>query len=174
MNGTPEVQMSEGVQSASPIILTEKQKERRKIINKKYRDKHRDNINAYRRKFAAQRRQDPMFRLSSAISCLILQSLKGGAKDGWRKILGYGIDELRAHLEKQFEPWMNWDNYGLHGWHIDHIIPISVFNYQTVEDLDFKRCWALKNLRPLGAYDNYTKGAKLEKSFQPALLLKGI
>ena len=64
---------------------------------------------------------------------------------------------------------MTWDNYGK--WHIDHIVPISVFNYTKTEHEDFKRCWALGNLRPLWAFDNISKGAKLEKHFQPYLEL---
>ena len=64
---------------------------------------------------------------------------------------------------------MAWDNYGLHGWHIDHIFPLSVFNYTKPEHIDFKRAWALKNLQPMWAKENYQKHNKLEKPFQPCL-----
>jgi hypothetical protein len=64
---------------------------------------------------------------------------------------------------------MTWGNYGQ--WHVDHKIPISAFNYETPDDIDFKRCWALKNLRPMWAKENISKGAKLDKPFQPALAL---
>jgi len=64
---------------------------------------------------------------------------------------------------------MSWENYGK--WHIDHIIPISKFNFITSEHLDFKRCWALKNLQPLEAKQNMSKGKKLNNSFQPSLRL---
>lgn len=55
--------------------------------------------------------------------------------------------------------------------HIDHKIPLAVFNFNTAEDCDFKRAWALENLQPLWAKDNLSKGAKLENPFQPSLLI---
>ena len=64
---------------------------------------------------------------------------------------------------------MCWDNYGK--WHIDHIIPKSVYNYTKPEHTDFKRCWALKNLQPLWASDNLSKNDKIDKPFQQALLI---
>ena len=59
------------------------------------------------------------------------------------------------HLEKLFETWMTWGNYGK--WHIDHIKPRSLFNYEKPEDKDFQECWALKNLQPLEASENLKK-----------------
>lgn len=45
---------------------------------------------------------------------------------------------------------MTWDNYGFYGWHVDHIIPLSLFKHNGNTDHPaFKACWALSNLRPL-------------------------
>ena len=44
-----------------------------------------------------------------------------------------------------------------------------VFNFSKPEHPDFKRCWALKNLRLLPAEENRKKGSKLINPFQPAL-----
>ena len=38
----------------------------------------------------------------------------------------------------------------------------------------FERCWALKNLRLLPAKENFAKKDKLEKPFQPSLMINGI
>jgi len=54
----------------------------------------------------------------------------------------------QAFLEALWEPGMSWDNHTKDGWHIDHIIPISHFSYSSPTDPDFKRCWALSNLKP--------------------------
>jgi 5-methylcytosine-specific restriction endonuclease McrA len=62
---------------------------------------------------------------------------------------------------------MSWDN--CNEWHIDHIIPKAAFNYEKPEDIDFKKCWALKNLQPLWAKENHEKKDKLLKPFQPSL-----
>ena len=79
---------------------------------------------------------------------------KNGAK--WEEVVGYSLDELKSHLEKQFQPGMTWDNYGK--WHIDHIKPISSFNINGINSDDFKKCWSLNNLQPLWAKDNLQKG----------------
>jgi len=60
-----------------------------------------------------------------------------------------------------------------YGWHIDHIIPKVVFNFKKPEDEDFKRCWAMSNLRPLWSHDNLVKNTKIYKHFQPRLIFNG-
>jgi hypothetical protein len=41
--------------------------------------------------------------------------------------------------------------------HLDHIRPISSFNYKSYEDIEFKKCWSLNNLQLLFACDNISK-----------------
>ena len=64
---------------------------------------------------------------------------------------------------------MTWENYGK--WHLEHKIPISVHNFTRSGHEDFKRCWALKNLQPMWAIENFEKHDKLTKHFQPSLLI---
>lgn len=102
------------------------------------------------------RRQDPKYRLRSAVSAyvyLCLRSNKRGKKV--EDVLGYSMDTLRAHLERQFDRGMSWDNYG--EWHVDHIVPVASFKFTSPSDPDFKACWALSNLRPLWAQENREK-----------------
>ena len=115
-------------------------------------------------------RTDPAYKLSERMRRAIGNSLKGN-KNGWHweTLVGYTVADLKEHLESQFHLGMSWANYG--DWHIDHVIQISAFNFTRPEDLDFKRCWALQNLRPLWAFENQSKGAKLERPFQPTLQL---
>lgn len=75
------------------------------------------------------------------------------------------MQELKAHLEKQFEPWMSWDNYGaastdMKTWQIDHIVPQSKLSYTAMTDDNFQKCWALSNLRPLESFENIKKSNK--------------
>jgi hypothetical protein len=65
-----------------------------------------------------------------------------------------------AHLEKQFTNGMTWENRN--EWHIDHIIPQSLWKYETYDDREFKQCWALCNLQPLWAEDNLSKGNRIK------------
>ena len=124
------------------------------------------------RKKEAKRRLDIKIKISGSISGRIWETLKKGSKANrhWEELVGYTVDQLKAHLEKLFKPGMTWENYGTY-WHIDHKTPIAVFNFQKPEDIDFRLCWSLKNLQPLQAKDNIRKGAKLEQPFQPSLAI---
>jgi len=113
---------------------------------------------------------DPIYRLKVIISVTIRDMLKRNKTSKRGKsilqYLGYTLQQLKEHLEKQFEPWMNWDNYGIPGgeekkWQIDHIIPRSLLPYDNMEHPNFQKCWALENLRPLEAIENLKKGNKL-------------
>ena len=122
-------------------------------------------------KAQAKLRANPMHRLSDAVSSNVNNGIRKGSKQGRRtfEVLGYTVEQLMAHLEAQFTAGMSWDTYGRNGWHIDHIIPVSVHHFQTPDDADFKRAWALQNLRPMWAADNIRKGNRLQKPFQPSL-----
>ena len=118
---------------------------------------------------------DPKFKLRSRMSTAIYLSIRDN-KNGrpWESLVGYTLNDLKSHLEKQFQTGMAWKNYGKKGWEIDHIIPIKAHNFTAPEHEDFKRCWALDNLQPLWASENCAKGAKLKKHFQPRLQMEAI
>jgi hypothetical protein len=141
-------------------------------VKKLYKNEHLEQIKATRRRYMKKKRSDAGFRVSAAISTAIGIALNGN-KNGrhWETLVNFTLDELKKHLENKFKPGMSWDNYGKFGWHIDHIIPKSAFNFETPEDIDFNHCWALSNLQPLWAKDNLTKHNKLENDFQPSLLI---
>jgi len=105
-------------------------------------------------------RATPQHRLENAIRCRIWSGITRGSKRGRRTFewLGYSIDDLMTHLERQFERGMSWDNYG--EWHIDHVLPLSSFSYSQPSDPEFRAAWSLPNLRPLWGKQNASKGAK--------------
>lgn len=76
-------------------------------------------------------------------------------------LLGCSIEELKKHLEKQFKPGMNWSNHTLHGWHIDHIRPISSFDLTKKTEREL--CFHYSNLQPLWAEENLKKSDKYVK-----------
>lgn len=53
---------------------------------------------------------------------------------------------------------MSWDNYGLRGWHIDHIRPVASFD--LTDEKQLYECFNYKNTQPLWAEDNLKKGSK--------------
>lgn len=140
--------------------------------DRQYRETNKESVRRSYRKAKNKFRSTINGRLHGRISTAIRESIIKKAKQGrkWENLVGYTANDLRIHLEKLFLPGMTWDNY--RKWQIDHIIPVSAFNFKTPDDMDFKKCWALRNLRPLWAVENIKKGNKLSKPFQPSLLLK--
>lgn len=123
--------------------------------------------NAYRKK-KAKYRTDPKYNLSARMRGALRQALKRKGLGVSAKnaptftLLGYSREELYCHIESFFteENGYSWDN--MDEWHIDHIRPISSFEFNSTDDPEFKACWALDNLQPLWAPDNLSKGAKWE------------
>jgi len=132
------------------------------------------NGNLKKRKYV---RRDASKRFRNNISRQIRSQLtdRGHSKrnNSILKYLPYSINDLKIHLESQFELWMSWGNYGTYNvcswndydpltwtWQIDHIIPQSNFNFSSMGDLDFQKCWALENLRPYSAKQNIIDGAR--------------
>jgi len=139
-------------------------KERALEIQRKYRStkKGREKDRRYHNSEKGQKLYKKMYKkrkFSIIISNNIRKSLKGN-KNGqhWEDIVGYTLNELKQHLQSQFQEGMSWDNHGK--WHIDHIRPIASFNITDYKCEDFKECWSLSNLQPLWAIDNIRKGDK--------------
>lgn len=90
---------------------------------------------------------------------IIRKSIK---KKGYTKankteqILGCSLTFFKKHIESQFEPWMNWDNYGKYngtfnfGWNLDHIIPLETAKSEE----DIIRLNHYTNIQPLCGYIN--------------------
>lgn len=73
-------------------------------------------------------------------------------------IVGYSATELREHLERQFVAGMTWERFLAGQIHIDHIVPKSRFDLDSIDEL--RACYALSNLRPLWATVNVRDGAR--------------
>jgi len=103
---------------------------------------------------------DPVRKLRHNVSTRVRIALKGNKNYcSVFDYLPYTSKQLKEHLEKLWEPWMNWQNYGK-SWHIDHIIPHCKFPYQSMSDPLFVECWSLKNLQPLEKIANLKKGSQ--------------
>lgn len=106
-----------------------------------------------------KRKTDPLFKLKKSLRGLIRSSFNG---KGYRKntksenILGCTFQEFKEHIEKQFEPWMNWSNHGVYNseknttWQIDHIIPLET----AITQEDIIKLNHYTNLRPLCSKEN--------------------
>jgi hypothetical protein len=136
----------------------EKNKELVRKIQKQYRSINKEKLDKYNVEWKRKNKNNVQYniscnlrrRLNKALSC----NYKSGSAVG---DLGCTIDELKIYLESKFQSGMNWDNYGLYGWHIDHIKPLASFDLTDRNQL-LEACH-YTNLQPLWANDNLAKGS---------------
>ena len=109
---------------------------------------------------------DPIYKLEKRLRSRLYAAVKGLFKAGSAvKDLGCSIEFLKQYLEAKFYPhpitgeMMTWDNWSIYGWHIDHIIPISLFDIEDREQL-LRACNYI-NLQPLWAEENLKKSNKI-------------
>lgn len=55
---------------------------------------------------------------------------------------------------------MTWENYGEHGWVLDHVKPISKFNLESRDEL--LSAFDYRNTQPLWYKENQIKGNRLK------------
>lgn len=154
----------------------ERNKEKIRVRAAAYREKNREALcaktiqrqkdnreayNAYQLQYRLNRfKTDPLYALQMTCRRRILCAMaKGGYKKSTKteKMLGCSFDEFKVYLESKFEPGMTWENRGLYGWHIDHIVPLS-----SAKDQDeLEKLCHYTNMQPLWAKENYSKGSKL-------------
>jgi hypothetical protein len=155
---------------------------------KQYDIDHSDAIKEYAKSYDHNRRKtDPSYKLHRNISSIIYKDLKkmGSSKNNhscWNYITWKPKDfwtdfEVKRALPENLTPdgrvWMTRENHGIYDptkwddndpstwtWQLDHIIPRSDLPYTSMEDENFKKCWALDNLRPLSAKQNLLDGVR--------------
>jgi hypothetical protein len=165
-----------GGKSAADKRYATKNKERIAEYHKEWSDKNRGKLKDYHTKWRENNVEhkrkriayhynkmntDPKYKLGQRTRTAVYTCLKEANVAKYRstfELLGYTLEELMIHLEKQFTEGMTWDNYG--EWHVDHKIPMNSFNFETTDDREFKLCWCLDNLQPLWGSDNLSKGTK--------------
>lgn len=140
----------------------------RKQYLKNWKQINRDRINELRLKTHNEKMNDPVYKLKHNLRININNSIKRQKyvkNNVTTNILGCNYEEFIRHIEKQFEPWMSWSNYGGKTneknirWDLDHIIPIS--SAKTEEEV--MKLNHYTNLRPLCSYTNrWIKSNKIE------------
>lgn len=130
-----------------------------KANQKKWQKENAEYLRAYYRN---KRATDPLHKLSANLRNrmgIALKTKKFKKSHKLAQYLGCSLEELVAHLEKQFQPGMSWDNYGKGSdkWNVDHIIPLASAN--TPEELI--KLSHYTNLQPLWQPENMRKSASM-------------
>lgn len=113
-----------------------------------YQKRHkRENINA---------------RLRNNLSCRIHSALRRQSlvkSEKMAELVGCSVAYFREYLKGLWRPGMTWENHGVYGWHIDHIIPCAAFDLSKPEEQ--RKCFHYTNLQPMWGKENQSKGRKV-------------
>lgn len=151
---------------------THENKEDQLLYKKEYRTSNKEKINKQARKWRqdnkesqnnwyAVKRKDPLYKLAHNLRSRLYDFLSGRIKHkNTETLTGCSFEELKKHLEGQFQPNMTWDNYGSY-WSVDHIEP---FNSITPDDkIGIERICHYSNLKPLTIEANCSKATEDKK-----------
>ena len=126
--------------------------------------KRKSNLEARKRR----RKNNPLLKIQESYSSSLRRAFQSIFKQKNVKssqVLGCTNEEFREFLESKFYnhpitgEQMSFDNYGLYGWHLDHIVPISTAKSEE----DVKQLSHYSNIQPLWAEDNLKKSNKYDK-----------
>jgi hypothetical protein len=134
-------------------VWSENNRDKTNKYKKDYVENNRDIIN---KRMSERKKNEPLLKLKMLYRSRINKIL-GSNRDKTFDLIGCSPLELKEHIQNKFQEGMSWENHGLFGWHIDHIIPISSAN--CLEDL--KKLCHYTNLQPLWALDNILKRDKI-------------
>lgn len=146
----------------------------RKLKDATYYNSNKENISKKRREYQSseifkQKRRiyrrnrsetDECYKIRNSLKNRIYFALKGVAKSKKTlQLLGCPLPFFKEYLENLFTEKMNWNNYGMFGWHIDHKIPCSSFDLTKKEEQE--KCFHYSNMQPLWHTDNIIKSNKI-------------
>jgi hypothetical protein len=109
-----------------------------------------------------RKKVDPVYKFKVNLRDTIRASFKRSKNNfsksvSTEKIIGCKMSEFVKYIESKFRDGMTWENRGLKGWHLDHVIPLCTA--KTIEDVIKLNHYT--NFQPLWAEDNLKKGSKI-------------
>jgi hypothetical protein len=143
------------------IISINKQRKEyrnREEIKAHIKEKNKEYNQIKKEKIKIKRKNDISFRINEVFRSKLHRKINKKSLQ-YNEYLGCNSEMLNKWLENNFDTQINWNNYGVI-WHIDHVIPINLFD-KTI-DKDIKICFNWKNLCPLFAKENIAKSDNLK------------
>ena len=137
-------------------------KERLSEFNKKYYSENKQSISMKNVNYERNRsKYDDLYKLTKIYRTRTKMAFKQKGFDKPTKttdLIGCSPVEFKNYLESKFTEGMAWENRGIKGWHLDHIIPLC--SAKSKEELE-KLCH-YTNIQPLWWQDNLKKGGNIE------------
>jgi len=128
-----------------------------KKYQKDYKIKNKNKLAA---NYLLKLKNDPIAKLKHSLRNQFRKLIKGHHKQNTvLSYIGCDVEFLKNWLSTQFKEGMSWENHGS-VWHVDHIIPCSVFDFSNEDELT--KCWNYTNLRPLFVKENLAKSDKIK------------
>lgn len=122
---------------------------------KEYYNANKEQINERQRK---RYHSDPEYKIRKIFRTRFKHFLDNNITGRMEYYVGCTLEELKLHIESLWVEGMSWENHSHTGWHIDHIVPVSSFDYSEGKlEESLKKCWHYSNLQPLWAKDNLVK-----------------
>ena len=137
-----------------------KNKKKKSEYKKEWRKKNVEYMKKKKKEYYHNNIHDNIqFKLSHRLRNRLYFAIRNNQKAGSAvDDLGCTIEELKIHLENQFQEGMTWENWKHDGWHIDHIKPLSKFD--LTDPVQFKEAVHYTNLQPLWWNENLQKRDK--------------
>ena len=120
------------------------QKQRYPIRNERLRQRYNSDVN-YRLVCIIRSRMNKLFTRNKTQHSI--------------EYLGCDLPFLKNWIEYRFDENMTWENFGTY-WHIDHILPVSKFDFNDEKNLHI--CFHWTNLQPLIGEENQSKSNHIE------------
>jgi hypothetical protein len=125
-----------------------------------YRKLNKDKCNLATSLWKQKNKNNPDYLIPKRLRNRLRQAIKGNYKEGSAvKDLGCSVSDFKSYIESKFQLGMTWDNWGVDGWHIDHIRPLASFDLTDRNQL-LEACH-YTNLQPLWANENLSKGSNI-------------
>lgn len=134
--------------------------------HKKYMQDNKEVLNVQANEHKKLKRQnDPLYKISCYMRSRLSASLSGAKEHKHtEEIIGCSFSECRDYIATLFTEGMSWGNYGINGWHVDHILPTYYFD--LTNDIHQKVGYNYRNLQPLWEKDNLQKNKFLQPGWQ--------
>ncbi len=133
-----------------------KHTDKKREYDKIYRQNNKEKIKQNKKEWEIRNKDNPIFKIKRNLRRRINHVIKDNYKsDNTFNLIGCSAEFFKKYIESLWTDGMTWENYGVNGWHIDHIKPCYKFDLSKPEQQ--RICFHYTNQRPLWQKDNLSR-----------------